>query len=145
MIDELLKIIGQKDWVETALASLALLSAVRSTYDSVRRLATFGVSSLRSFRAEVAKRAELCRTKTGYVGALLARYTAIITLNLLIINLALNIAGSFRSPGEGFFELSVINILLIISAFSCAASVSFLIYIIIAICNAVISQTENDK
>ena len=45
----------------------------------------------RHFRSQLRKRARLCLQQTGYAGAIIARHTVLVTLNVLVLNLSLNL------------------------------------------------------
>ena len=87
--------------------------------------------------------ARACR-KTGYISAVLTRYTALITLNILIFNGLLNIIHYAPETNGMMSQLSSpVEILYAVCAF-CITSVVILIASIFAICSGVIQLIEAD-
>jgi hypothetical protein len=140
--DQIRDFLTNNEWLQIAIAFLSLISSALTTSDTIRRLLTF---RLKRFKGEVEKRAKFCRTMTGYVGALLARYTAIVTINLLVLNVALNLATIARTQEtllngipfleEGFYLIAGVS----------AVSVLVVIWVILAVCNEVLRQAEREE
>ena len=92
----------------------------------------------------IMRTAHACR-KTGYISAVLTRYTALITLNILIFNGLLNIIHYAPDANGMMAQLSSpVELLYLVCAF-CIMSVIILIASIFAICSGVIRLIEDDK
>ncbi|MEO7815435.1 MAG: hypothetical protein ABIR87_08310 [Sphingomicrobium sp.] len=83
-----------------------------------------------------------CRKQTGYISAVLTRYTALITINVLIFNFVFNVI-RFTPQSAGMMgEISRPLIVLYAVCAACIAAILVLIYSIFVICSEVIRQTE---
>lgn len=140
VLDMLLEPAHIPDWLTVA---VSLVGAALSATDLIRRFHSYGLGALEKFRIETARRANLCTSKTGYVGALLARYTAIITLNLLLFNVLMNLTTMARTSVSALANVPYILEILYGSAVACALSVIFIVFIIMAICNEVLRSSES--
>ena len=93
-------------------------------------------------REGVRQTASNCR-KTGYISAVLTRYTALITLNILIFNFLFNVA-RYAAQGTGMMgDVSRPLIILYAVCGSCIVAVLTLIVSIFVICSEVIKQIES--
>lgn len=98
---------------------------------------------LRGFGVRLKTRARLSLEKSGYVGALMARHTLLVTMNVLALNLSLNLLATIRAASDaGTFGL--LKQALGLLAFVCAAEVLMIAAIILALSNAVIRLAEDD-
>ena len=83
-----------------------------------------------------------CRKQTGYISAVLTRYTALITINVLIFNFVYNVT-RFTPQQDGMMgEISRPLIVLYAVCLACVVAILVLIYSIFVICSEVIRQTE---
>lgn len=83
-----------------------------------------------------------CRKQTGYISAVLTRYTALITINVLIFNFVFNVI-RYAPQSDGMMgEISRPLIVLYAVCVSCILAILMLIYAIFVICAEVIRQTE---
>ena len=83
-----------------------------------------------------------CRKQTGYISAVLTRYTALITINVLIFNFVYNVS-RFTPQSEGMMgEIPRPLIILYAVCLACIMAILLLIYAIFVICSEVIRQTE---
>ena len=92
--------------------------------------------------SDIAMIANHCRKQTGYISAVLTRYTALITINVLIFNFVYNVT-RFTPQQDGMMgEISRPVIVLYAVGVACILSILVLIYSIFVICSEVIRQTE---
>ena len=83
-----------------------------------------------------------CRKQTGYISAVMTRYTALITINVLIFNFVYNVS-RYTPPVRGMMgDISRPLIVLYAVCVACIAAILVLIYSIFVICAEVIRQTE---
>ena len=83
-----------------------------------------------------------CRKQTGYISAVLTRYTALITINALIFNFVFNVARYTPQQDGMMGEISRPLIVLYAVCVACVVAILALIYSIFVICSEVIRQTE---
>ena len=83
-----------------------------------------------------------CRKQTGYISAVLTRYTALITINVLIFNFVFNVIRYAHPSGGMMGEVSRPLIVLYAVCVACIMAILVLIYSIFVICSEVIRQTE---
>ena len=83
-----------------------------------------------------------CRKQTGYISAVLTRYTALITINVLIFNFVYNVARFAPQPDGMMGEISRPLIVLYAVCVACVVAILVLIYSVFVICAEVIRQTE---
>ena len=92
--------------------------------------------------SDIAAIATHCRKQTGYISAVLTRYTALITINVLIFNFMFNVI-RFTPPSDGMMgKISRPLIVLYAVCVACIVAILALIYSIFVICSEVIRQTE---
>ena len=94
---------------------------------------------LRGFGDRLKTRARLSLEKSGYVGALMARHTLLVTMNVLSLNLLATIRAASDAGTFGLLKQA-----LGLLAFVCAAEVLMIAAIILALSNAVIRLAEDD-
>jgi hypothetical protein len=132
-------------------AALALNVVFQFAYFTLHQIGSVGWQ--RSFLGQLVNRrrkniqiqAQNCREKTGYIGALLARYTAIITIALLLFNIAMNFAAIAKGNALSLIDISILSMSLYAIAMTCALCVFYLVFRIIAVCSEVIRQSEGGK
>ena len=86
--------------------------------------------------------ATYCRKQTGYISAVLTRYTALITINVLIFNFVFNVIRYTPYAVSMMGEVSRPLIVLYAICVACVGAILALIYSIFVICSEVIRQTE---
>ena len=92
--------------------------------------------------SDIGKIAHHCRKQTGYISAVLTRYTALITINALIFNFVFNVARYTPQQDGMMGEISRPLIVLYAVCAACIVAILVLIYSIFVICSEVIRQTE---
>ena len=92
-------------------------------------------------RDGVRQTAKNCR-QTGYISAVLTRYTALITLNILIFNFLFNVARYAAEEMGMMGDLSRPLLILYAVCASCILAILTLIVSIFVICSEVIKQIE---
>ncbi|WP_309603140.1 hypothetical protein [Sphingomonas sp.] len=92
--------------------------------------------------SDIAAIATHCRKQTGYISAVLTRYTALITINVLIFNFVYNVTRYTPQLNGMMGEISRPVIVLYAVCVACIVAILVLIYSIFVICSEVIRQTE---
>ncbi|WP_295636066.1 hypothetical protein [Novosphingobium sp.] len=140
MMSDVAHVVMAEPWWTRAVMALAFAYALGSL--TLLRVQIVG-RDLRGFGARLRMRARLSLEKSGYIGALMARHTLLVTMNVLALNLSLNLLNAVRSASDaGTYGLlkQVLGWL----AFTCAAEVIVIAAIILALCNAVIRLAEDN-
>ena len=83
-----------------------------------------------------------CRKQTGYISAVLTRYTALITINVLIFNFVYNVTRFTPQSDAMMGDISRPLFVLYAVCVVCILAILVLIYSIFVICSEVIRQTE---
>lgn len=94
------------------------------------------------FTARLRKRAARCLDQTGFVGALLARHTVLITANVLVISLAFSLLSAIKSMDDRSTTVRTLELGLEFLAGSCILLVAITVTIIFLLCNEIVRQGE---
>jgi len=94
------------------------------------------------FRVRLRQRARLCLDKTGFVGALIARHTLMVTVNVLALNLSLNLLSSIRAMDDHSMQYDTLKTSLYILCGVCIGLITVIAAITLALCNEVVRMAE---
>jgi hypothetical protein len=139
MMESTYQMVSSNGWAFYLIGALyfgCMLYFLRST-ENRRIFFKFGVRN-----SDVEIIAHHCRTSTGYITAVLARYTALITINLLIFNFLFNVARYGSQGSDMMGEVSRPLIILYAVCASCLLAILVLTFSIFVICSKVIKQAE---
>ena len=100
---------------------------------------------LRGFRARLESRAKLCLNRTGFVGALIARHTLLVTVNVLALTLSLNLLSAIRGMDDHSSAYAALTRSLQVLAAVSVGQVIVIATISLALCNAVIRLAEDEQ
>ena len=98
-----------------------------------------------NFGLRLRRRGRLCLDQTGYVGALIARHTVLVTANVLALNLSLNLLSVIGAMDDRSNANMLIQAGLHGLAGVCIVTVVVIAAITFALCNEIASQAENDR
>jgi hypothetical protein len=101
--------------------------------------------NLRELSHRLRDRAALCVKRTGYVGALIARHTVLVTLNVLVLNLGLNLLSAIRPMDDHSIAYSVLTTGLEFMAAVCVGLVALIAAITFTLCNEAVRQAEDER
>ncbi len=100
---------------------------------------------IRGFRARLRERARLCLARTGYVGALISRHTVLLTANVLVLNLSLNLLSLIKQMEDSSDANQMLQNGLHVLAAVCIGSVAIIAAITFALCNEIARQAEDEQ
>lgn len=126
-------------WGTLALSLIALFCAV-SIYQTWRHIIGGGPSD---FAGRLRRRAALCLDRSGYIGAVLARHTVLVTLNIVALNMSLALLSTVRALDGGTMSAPVLEWCLMALATVCGIVVLIIAVMTFALCNEVVRQAEN--
>ena len=98
--------------------------------------------NLTTLNTMLRQRAVLCLDKTGVVGAVLARHTLLVTLDLLVFNLSLNLLAAVRATDVQSMQATLLEYSLMTCATVCALLVVAIAVTTFALCNEVVRLAE---
>ncbi len=100
---------------------------------------------LKGFRIRLKQRAKLCLDKTGFVGALIARHTLMVTVNVLALNLSFNLLAAIRAMDDHSMGYQSLRLSLYLLSGVCIGMVIIIATITLALCNEVVRLAETGK
>ena len=100
---------------------------------------------IRGFGARLRQRANLCLSRTGYVGALIARHTVLLTANVLVLNLSLNLLSIIKQMDDKSDAQQMLQNSLQGLAAVCIGSVLVIAAITFSLCNEIARQAEDEQ
>ena len=127
-------------WGTLAVLLMALFCVV-SLHQTYRQILGGGLAS---FGERLRRRAALCLDKSGFIGAVLARHTVLVTLNILAFNLSLALLSTIRALG-GPMSSPVLQYSLVALAAICVCVVLIIAVTTFALCNEVVRQAERSS
>ncbi len=132
---------AEHEWTAAAVGLVALYGCISlfQTYVLI-----FG-RDLRGFRARLQSRARLCLDRTGFVGALIARHTLLVTINVLALTLSLNLLSAIRGMDDHSAAYALLTHSLQALAVVSVGQVIVIATISLALCNAVIRLAEEER
>ena len=133
-------VMTSNSWAVVAGAGIALYCVVSGVQTYVH---VFG-GDLRRVRSRLRLRARLALDKTGFIGAVLARHTLLVTLNVLVFSLSLNLLSASRAANVQSMSADVLETGLSILAGFCLFLVVVIATMTFALCNAVVRLAEPD-
>lgn len=132
---------GNPYWSYAIIVLIAAYCAVMS-YQTLHHIIG---RNIRNIRALVRQRARMCLLRTGFAGALIARHTVLVTVNLLVLNLALSFLAQIDRMGALSDDLNALQAWLRILTGACLALIIIIALLIFAVCDEVIRQSEDEQ
>jgi len=100
---------------------------------------------MRGLRARLKARAKLCLDRTGFVGALITRHTLLVTMNVIVLNLSLNLMSALRGMGAPSGPSSVLTTSLQVACVVCVALILLIAVVTFALCSEVVRLAERGR
>jgi hypothetical protein len=99
----------------------------------------------RGFRVRLKQRAKLCLDRTGFVGALIARHTLMVTVNVLALNLSLNLLSAIRAMDDYSMAYDTLKLSLYTLSAVCIGMITLIAAITLVLCNEIVRQAEDSE
>jgi len=100
---------------------------------------------VRGLRARLKARAKLCLDRTGFVGALITRHTLLVTMNVIVLNLSLNLMTAIRKMGEQSASSEMLTMSLEVACAVCFALILLIAVITFTLCSEVVRLAEANR
>jgi len=94
-------------------------------------------------RARLKARAKLCLDRTGFVGALITRHTLLVTMNVIVLNLSLNLMSALRGMDAQSVASGILTKSLELACVVCVALILFIAVVTFALCSEVVRLAEH--
>ncbi|MBX9796255.1 hypothetical protein [Sphingomonas sp.] len=124
-------------WARLAIALMLCFVAI-SAHQTWRHV----LGGVRDFSARMTARAKLCLDRSGFIGAVLARHTVLVTLNILALNLSLDLLAVVKALSGGAMVAPVLEGTLALVMGSCILTIAVIAVITFRLCNEVVRQAE---
>jgi hypothetical protein len=128
-------------WANSALFAVALYCIVSAslTYSHI-----FG-GSFKHLGERMKQRASLCLKRTGFIGGVLTRHTLLVTMNVLVFNVALNFHSTLRGMDDGTSAVARLLLGSEVLAGVCLVLILIIAVITFILCGEVVRQGENGQ
>ena len=132
---------GNPFWTYAVIAMIVGYCAVMA-YQTLNHIIGRNV---RNIRALIRQRARMCLARTGFAGALIARHTVLVTVNLLVLNIALNFLSYIERMDHVAGDDLMLKRWLETLAGVCLSLIVIIALLIFALCDEVIRQSEKEE
>ena len=134
-------VMGSHYWASVAVAMVTAYCLV-SGYLTFRYIIDSPVGDL---RARLAVRAALCLDRTGVVGAVIARHTLLVTMNVVALNLSLHLLSALHGLSGPSRSAHLLEMTLETACGVCIALVLLIAILTFALCNEIVRQAERGR